>query len=147
MLPEIWRRGGILGPTIDDFVERFFYGMPGYERQSGMAAWTPRADITEDEREVTIDIELPGMKKEDIKVEVRNNVLTISGERRQERKSETPEGSRIERHYGRFERSFALPETVDDQKVSANYQGGVLTLHLPKTEKAMPKEVKVEVQG
>ncbi len=147
MLPEIWRRGGMLGPTFDDLLERFFYGGPGMERQSGAVVWTPRADITEDDREVTIDIELPGMKKEDIKVEVRNNVLTISGERKQERRTESPEGSRIERHYGRFERSFALPETVDDQKVSANYQGGVLTLHLPKTEKAMPKEVKVEVQG
>ncbi len=146
MLPEIWRKSGAIGPTFDDFLDRFFYGWPSMERE-GMVVWTPRADVTESEKEITIDIEVPGMKRNDIKVEVRNNALTISGERKQERKAETPEGSRIERRYGKFERSFSLPETVDENKVSANYHDGVLSLHLPKTEKAVPKEVKIEVQG
>jgi HSP20 family protein len=146
MLPEIWRRGASMGPSFDDFIERFLYGWPALE-QSSMASWTPRADITENDKDITIDLEVPGMKKEDIKVEVRNNVLTVSGERKQERKTHTPEGSRIERHYGRFERSFTLPDTVDDNKIEAAYQGGVLTLTLPKTAKAVKKEVQVQVQG
>ncbi|MHB9027671.1 MAG: Hsp20/alpha crystallin family protein [Candidatus Latescibacterota bacterium] len=145
MLPEIWRRGGLMGPTFEDLMERFFYGWPSQERE-GITAWTPRADINESDKEISIDLELPGIKKEDIRVEVRNNVVTISGERKQERKTESPEGSRIERHYGKFERSFALPEMVDENKVSASYHDGMLTLRIPKTEKALPKEVKIEVQ-
>lgn len=146
MLPELWnRRGTLLGPTVDDFVERFFYGWSSFERTSEVA-WAPRADIHETDKEVLIDLELPGIKKEEIKIEVKSNILTVSGERKQERKTDTPEGSRIERHYGKFERFFTLPETVSEDKITAAYANGVLTLILPKTEKAIPKEIKVEVK-
>jgi HSP20 family protein len=146
MLPELWsRRGTLLGPNFDDFSERFFYGWPSFERR-GEVTWAPRADIHETDKEVLIDLELPGIKKEEIEVEVKNSTLTISGERKQERKTETPEGSRIERHYGTFERSFTLPDTVSEEKITAAYANGVLTLTLPKIEKVLPKEVKVEVK-
>jgi len=146
MLPILWnRRGSLTGPTVDDLVERFFYGWPTFER-TGEELWAPRADVHETDKEVFVDLELPGIKKDEIKIEVKNDVLTISGERKQERKTETPEGSRIERHYGKFERSFSLPETVSVDKISAAYTNGVLTLTLPKTEKALPKEIKVEVK-
>ena len=146
MLPELWnRRGGLTGPTFDDFVERFFYGWPSFEK-AGDVAWAPRADIHDSEKEVAIDVEIPGILKENIKVEVKNGLLTVTGERKQERKTETPEGSRIERHYGKFERSFLLPETVDEEKIVAGYTNGVLTLTLPKTEKAVPREVTVAVK-
>lgn len=146
MLPELWtRRGFPTVPTFDDFVERFFYGWPSFER-AGDVTWTPRADIHETDKEVIIDLELPGLKKEEIKVEVKNNVLTVSGERTKEQKTETPEGSRIERHYGKFERAFSLPDTVVEDKIGATYTNGVLTLTLPKNEKAIPREVKVDVK-
>lgn len=146
MLPELWNRQGTLWrPTIDDFVDRFFYGWPTFEKR-GELTWVPRADIHETDKEIFIDLELPGIKKDDIKVEVKDGVLTVSGERNQERKTETPEGSRIERHYGKFERSFSLSDTVSDDKIAANYTNGVLTLVLLKTEKAVPKEIKVEVK-
>lgn len=146
MLPELWnRRGGLTGPTFDDFVERFFYGWPAFEK-AGDVTWAPRADIHDYDKNVVIDVEIPGIPKEDIKVEVKNGLLTVTGERKQERKTETPEGSRIERHYGKFERSFILPDTVDEEKIKAGYTNGVLTLTLPKTEKAVPREVAVEVK-
>ena len=146
MLPVLWtRRGGLIGPTFDDFVDRFFYGWPALEGVGDMT-WSPRADIHETDKDVVIDLEIPGLKKEEIKVEIRDGLLTILGERKHERKTETPEGSRIERHYGKFERVFSLPETVTDDKGSAAYTDGVLTLTLPKTEKALPREVKVEVK-
>jgi len=146
MLPQLWTRRGLLtGPTFDDFVERFFYGWPAFERTDDVT-WAPRADIHETEKEVLIDIEIPGLSKDDIKVEVKNDVLTVSGERKLERKTDTPDGSRVERHYGRFERSFALPDTVAEDKIAAGYTDGVLTLTLPKTEKAIPKEVTVAVK-
>jgi len=146
MLPVLWsRRGGLIGPTFDDFVDRFFYGWPSLEGK-GEVTWSPRADVHETEKDVVIDLEVPGLKKEEIKVEIRDGLLTVSGERKDEWKTETPEGSRIERHYGKFERMFSLPDTVTDDKVSAVYTNGVLTLTLPKTEKALPKEVKVEVK-
>jgi HSP20 family protein len=146
MLPELWNsRGTLKRPAFDDVVERFFSGWPNVE-MTGEELWAPRADIHETNKEVFIDLELPGMKKDEIKIEVRNNVLTISGERKHERKTETTEGSRIERHYGKFERSFTLPETVSEDKISAGYTNGVLTLTLPKTEKALPKEITVEVK-
>jgi HSP20 family protein len=146
MLPAIWsRRGGLTSPAFDDFVERFFYGWPSNEK-TGEAIWAPRADIHETEKEVTIDLEIPGLNKEDIKVEVKNGLLTISGERKMEKKTETAEGRRIERHYGKFERAFSLPETVKDDAITASYQSGVLSLAIPKSEKALPKEIKVEVK-
>jgi HSP20 family protein len=146
MLPELWtKRGTLRGPTFDDFIERFFYGWPSFERM-GEVTWAPRADIHETDREVLIDLELPGIKKEDIKIEVKSNFLTVSGERKQERKTDTPEGSRLERHYGEFERSFTLPDTVSEDKITAAYSNGVLTITLPKSEKAIPREVEVEVK-
>ena len=146
MLPEIWRnRGSLLGPSMDDFVEKFFYGWPSFERDIDYT-WTPRVDVHETEKEVLIDVEVPGLEKKDIKVEVKDNTLTISGERKSERKTESTQCCRVERHYGRFERTFGLPDTVRRDKVNAEYKNGVLTLSLPKTEKAIPKDIPIEVK-
>jgi len=146
MLPEIWRnKGSLLSPSFDDFVERFFYGWPTLERDADYT-WSPRVDISESEKEINLDVELPGLDKKDIKVEVKDNTLTISGERTSERKSEDARCCRTERHYGRFERSFGLPDTVKGDKVSAEYKNGVLTLKLPKTVKAIPKEVQIAIK-
>jgi len=146
MLPSLWRRkGSLAGPSLDDFVERFFYGWPTFEKDSDVA-WIPRVDVNESDKEITIDVELPGIDRKDVKVEVRDNTLTISGERKSERKTEEENCCVAERHYGRFERSFTLTDTVDANNISAKYKDGVLSLALPKTEKAIPKEIAIEVK-
>jgi len=146
MLPDLWRhRGMLVGPSFDDFVDRFFYGWPRFEGNSDVT-WSPRVDINETGKEIIIEAELPGIDKKDVKVEVKDNVLIISGERKQEKKTENSECCRLERHYGKFERSFSLSDAVDAQKITAQYKSGVLTLSLPKTEKALPKEITVKVE-
>jgi len=146
MLPDIWKnRGSLLAPTMDDFVERFFYGWPAFSKETGLM-WSPRTDIAETDKEIIIDMELPGLKREDIKVEVKDNLLTVTGERKQENKSKDSECCRVERHYGKFERTFGIPDTVVADKVAASYKDGVLSLTLQKTEKAIPKEIAVEVK-
>ena len=146
MLPDIWRnRGSLMAPTMDDFVERFFYGWPSFTGDTDVT-WSPRTDINETDRDIVIDVEVPGMKKEDITVEVKNNTLTISGERTQEKKSDDAECCRVERHYGKFERTFGLPDTIKADKVAAAYKDGVLTVTLPKSEKAVPKQIAVDVK-
>ena len=146
MLPDIWKnRGSLMAPSMDDFIEKFFYGWPSYAGNTDLT-WSPRTDVNETEKEIILDVEVPGMKKGDIKVEVHDNTLTISGERKQEKKTENDETTRVERHYGKFERTFGLPETVLSEKINAAYKDGVLTITLPKTEKAIPKEIEVQVK-
>lgn len=146
MLPSLWRkRGALFGPSADDFIERFFYGWPTLEKDSDVA-WIPRVDVKESDKEITIEVELPGIDKKDVKVEVRDDTLTISGERTSEKKTENENCCVAERHYGKFERSFTLYDGVDANHISAEYKNGVLTLAVPKTEKAIPKEIAVAVK-
>jgi HSP20 family protein len=107
--------------------------------------WTPLADITEDEREYLIKAELPEVRKEDVKVTVENGVLTISGERKFEKEEKKRKYHRVERGYGTFMRSFALPDDADFSKVNAEFKNGVLTVHVPKSEQAKPKQIEVKV--
>ena len=110
-----------------------------------LADWVPTADITEDDKEYLIKAELPDLKKEDVKVTVENGVLTISGERKFEKEQKEKKYHRIERAYGRFVRSFALPDDADPGGVKADFKDGVLTVHLPKSERARPKQIGVNV--
>ena len=107
--------------------------------------WTPLADITEDDREYVIKAELPELKREDVKVTVENGVLTISGERKFEKEERKKKYHRVERGYGSFVRTFALPEDADANKVKAQFKEGILEVHLPKNEKAKPKQIEVNV--
>ncbi len=109
------------------------------------ADWTPSVDISETEEEFHIKAELPGVKKENVKVTLENGILTLQGERAQEREEKGRKYHRIERSYGQFVRSFMLPDTVDDAKVKAEYRDGVLHLRLPKSERAKPKAIEVRV--
>ncbi len=102
-------------------------------------------DITEDDKEYLIKAELPEIKKEDVKITVQNNVLAISGERKYEKEEKDKKYHRVERAYGSFLRSFTLPEDADGSKVAAEYKDGILTVHLPKSEKAKPKSIDVKV--
>jgi HSP20 family protein len=107
--------------------------------------WTPAADITEDDREYLIKAELPEIRKEDVKVTVENGVLTISGERKFEKEEKKKKYHRVERGYGTFMRSFTLPDDAEAGKIKADFKNGLLTLHLPKTEHAKPKQIEVNV--
>jgi len=110
-----------------------------------VADWMPTVDITETEGEYLIKAELPEVRKEDVKVTVENGVLTLQGERRQEKEEKGKRFHRVERSYGSFVRSFTLPESVDESSVKAEYKDGVLNLHLPKSEKVKPKAIDVKV--
>lgn len=105
----------------------------------------PRVDIVNEKEAVKIDIELPGMTKDDIKVTIENDILTISGERKAEVEQEGKNYIRTERAYGTFSRSFTLSDEIDTEKISADYKNGILSLSLTKQEKAKPKEISVEV--
>jgi HSP20 family protein len=110
-----------------------------------LADWSPLVDISEDEREYLVKAELPEVKKEDVHVTVENGVLSISGERKVEKEEKDKKYHRVERAYGRFERSFTLPEGADGTKITAEFKEGVLKVHLPKAENAKPKSVTVKV--
>ena len=110
-----------------------------------VAEWSPLVDIMEDEKEYLIKAELPDMKKEDVKLTVENEVLTMSGERKYVKEEKGEKHHRIERAYGSFLRSFSLPEDADGSKVSADYKDGMLKVHLPKSERAKPKAIEVKV--
>ncbi|HXV67508.1 MAG TPA: Hsp20/alpha crystallin family protein [Nitrospira sp.] len=110
-----------------------------------VADWIPTVDISESDGEYLIKAELPEVKKEDVKVTVEDGVLTLQGERRQEKEEKGKRFHRVERSYGSFVRSFTLPESIDESGVRADYKDGVLNLHLPKTEKVKPKAIEVKV--
>ncbi len=107
--------------------------------------WSPAVDILETEDAVTLKADLPDVKTEDIDIRVENNTMTLRGFRKFEKDENVKGYHRIERSYGEFTRSFALPPTVENDKVAADYKNGVLTITLPKKEAAKPRQVKVEI--
>lgn len=109
------------------------------------ADWYPSVDVAETERAFHIHAELPGVKKEDIKVNVNDGVLTLSGHRESKSEDKTKKYHRIERSYGSFSRSFALPDDVIPDKVEASFQDGVLEVDLPKSKEEKPKQVDVKI--
>jgi HSP20 family protein len=111
------------------------------ERQS----WTPSIDVIEKDEGIMLRAELAGMDPADINIEVQDNVLTLSGERRFEEEVKEDKYYRIERRYGSFSRSIALPQTVDETKIEAKYDNGVLEVSVPKAEVTKPKKIKVGV--
>ena len=117
------------------------------EKQEALtvAEWTPFIDMVGDEKSYLIKAELPGVKEEEIKVGVQDNVLTISGERKYEKEEKGKKFHRFERAYGSFTRSFTIPKDSDGEKVSAEFKNGILKVRLPKTDKVKPKQVEVEV--
>lgn len=107
------------------------------------SAWLPPVDVFEDQNSVKIVAEIPGVAMDDLTLSLENNVLTLRGEKRQEREDRTDRVHRYERSYGAFERSFVLPATVDAEKIEANLDNGVLTITVPKVEKARPRQIEV----
>jgi len=117
------------------------------ENGSVTSAWIPAVDVVENKEGVRITVELPGVKPEDVKLSVENSVLTIRGEKRAGYEEKTDRMHRFERQYGSFERTFSLPSTVDVEHVEARYDNGVLTVDLPKAERAKPKQIEIKAQA
>lgn len=130
--------GGSLS-LFEDTLNRFFNESPASR------PWTPSVDIAEDENALTLTADIPGVKLEEIDLKIEDGTLTFSGKREFEKREEKGAYHRIERHYGAFQRAFALPDTVDVEHVGAAYDNGVLKVTLPKKEAAKPKTIKVQI--
>jgi len=132
--------------TLQDQLNRLF--TDGFERkgeESSLSAWAPAVDIYETEHELVVKADLPDVDPKDLDIRVENNLLTIRGERKFEKKVSEENYLRVERSYGSFARSFTLANTVNSEAIKADYQNGVLTLSIPKREEAKPKQIKVNV--
>lgn len=115
------------------------------EGDSLVGTWLPPVDVVEDKDHVRVSAELPGIRPEDVKIQLENNILTIRGEKMQQQRNEGERAQRYERVYGAFERSFTVPNTVDAEKIEASYEHGVLTVTLPKIERAKPRAISISV--
>src|ERR1700722_2526335 len=113
--------------------------------ESNLSSWAPAVDIYETEHELVVKADLPEIDPKDLDIRVENNILTIRGERKFEKKVNEDNYLRVERAYGSFSRSFSLANTVNAEAIKADYQNGVLTLTIPKREEAKPKQIKVNV--
>lgn len=110
------------------------------------ADWAPTVDISETDSEYLVKAEIPEVDKKDVKVTVQDGLLTIQGERKQEKEEKGKKFHRIERSYGTFMRTFDIPDGVDDQKLKAEFKDGMLVVHLPKTEKVKTRTIEVKVE-
>jgi HSP20 family protein len=110
------------------------------------SVWTPAVDIAEDENGYIVKVELPGVAREQVKITMQDNVLSIKGEKVQENESRTSSFHRTERSYGSFERRFSLPSNVRQDSIDATFKDGILTVALPKAEEAKPKQIEVTVK-
>jgi HSP20 family protein len=145
--PELaWPNFGRLTSLRDEIDRLFESPLAELARSSQLlSGWTPALDIFEDKDNVIVKAELPGMKREEIQVSLHDGSLSISGERKSESKHEDAEVYRAERFVGRFQRTVSLPTPVAADKVKAQYKDGILTVTLPKTEEAKPRQIEVSV--
>src|SRR6478736_7459017 len=138
-------------PTMQDRMNRMnrlfreSYGPEGPEDALTTTSFAPPVDIYEDEHNITLKLDVPGIDEKDIRVHIDNNTLTVHGERKLEKEEKEENFRRVERQYGSFTRSFTLPGSVDPGQVSADYDKGVLKISLPKKAEAKPKQIKVNV--
>jgi HSP20 family protein len=132
---------------IETRLNRLFGDLPARRSEEGgfFSNWAPAVDIHETDAEYTVKADLPDVKKEDVKVELENGVLTVEGERRQEKEEKGKKCHKVERAYGRFLRRFVLPTEIDAAKVNAEFKDGVLNIRLPKTAAAKSKTVEIKV--
>jgi HSP20 family protein len=132
--------------TLQDQINRLFNDtFQRTDEEANLTTWAPAVDIYETEHELVVKADLPEVDPKDLDVRVENNILTIRGERKFEKKVNEENYLRVERSYGSFARSFTLSSTVNSEAIKADYQNGVLTLSIPKREETKPKQIKVNV--
>jgi len=132
--------------TLHNQLERMFGDVfeRGEKSDLDFGSWLPPADLKEEGDKLILEMELPGIKKEDVDISVENNVLTVKGEKKFEKKNKKENYHRIERSYGTFQRSFMLPVSVKNEEIGASLKDGVLTLTLPYAEEAKPKKIAIK---
>lgn len=136
---------------VDRLFERFFEEPLWGESKllpelRSASLWSPSLDVSESEMEITVRAEIPGVEPEDLDIAVTGNMLTISGEKKEEREERSQSVYRAERRFGSFRRSVALPDSVDTENISADYDKGVLTVHLAKSEKSAARRIPVSLK-
>ncbi|HEX2723200.1 MAG TPA: Hsp20/alpha crystallin family protein [Gemmatimonadaceae bacterium] len=126
-------------------IDRLFEDTFG--RGEGMSAWSPAVDVRETDQELRIDAELPGIHPEEVEITTENGILTIRGEKQMQRKEDDKDGRYhvVERSYGSFVRSFQLPQGLDESKIEANYENGMLSVHIPKTALPQPRRIQIGI--
>lgn len=130
-----------MNKLFDDFL-----GRPLMRTEWSDGIWNPSVDISETKDNVLIKAEMPGLSRDDVKISVQDNMLTLTGEKKQEKEEKETNYHRIERSYGAFSRSFTLPTSVKSDKIKATYKDGVLSITLPKTEEVKPKEIPISIE-
>jgi HSP20 family protein len=128
---------------LNRILDEAFGGFPFQDQGTITSTWFAPTDVSEDENSLQISMELPGVDPDDVRLSLENNILTIRGEKRQRSEEDNERIHRFERTYGVFERTFALPNTVDPDKIEALYENGVLLVRIPKAERARPREIRV----
>jgi HSP20 family protein len=155
VVANIFNEGGFMSlirwepfREMDDFLRQVspMFGRNGGRTPSERTDWAPTANISETDKEYLIKAELPEVRKEDVKILLENGVITISGERKQQKEAKDENEIRVESFYGSFTRSFSLPDNVDPNGVRAESKDGVLKIHIPKKEVSKPKQISVQVQ-
>jgi HSP20 family protein len=136
---------------VDDMFDRFFAETVRRWPRHGVASqpareWAPAADVSETDGEYLIKAELPEVRKEDVSITVQDGVLTLAGERKQEKREDQEKVHRVERYYGAFARRFALPENADEQGIKAESRDGVIVIHIPKQRVIEPQPRQIQVQ-
>ena len=143
----LWSRDYMPGfAVLQRGMNRFFEDFADEGEEKSVIQWSPRVDITELEDRFEIASELPGMKKDDVKVELKENILTISGEKSGQNEKKDRNLHVCERVYGSFSRSFRLPPHVKSEDIKAEFKDGVLNLEIPKSEEAKPKQIEVKIK-
>jgi len=136
--------------TMQREINRMFdsFFRSGWIEDTGLApvSWSPATDVVENETGYAVKVELPGMKKEDVKITMQDGLLTIRGEKKQQKEGKEDGYQRIERSYGAFQRCFALPKAVDASKIDASFKDGILTVTLPRSEAATPTTIEVKAR-
>ena len=144
MIPRFERPTLLRSPLVrfEREMDKMLEGLT--ERWGGWEGFEPRLNLAETEKEFEVTVELPGLKAEEVRVEVKNGELWISGERKEEKEEKGKTWHRVERHYGEFRRMVPLPTAVDEGKVEARFEGGLLKVVLPKTEEAKARHIEVK---
>lgn len=132
-----------LQKEMNRMFDSFFRGVDEPSLLNG--TWIPAVDVSEEQEVYVVKVELPGVSKDDVKITLESNILTIRGEKKAESEVKEKNYHRAERSYGSFQRSFTLPSTVKNDKIDAVYKDGILTVSLPKAEESKPKQIEVRV--
>jgi HSP20 family protein len=141
-----WDPGREIEAMYDRYTRAAGQPQAGSQEVIATGDWTPRVDIAETDKAFEIKAEIPEVNKDDVKVTVHNGVLTIQGERKQEKEEKGKKFHRVERYYGSFTRSFTLPDNVDETKIEASFKDGILNLQIQKAVEVKPKAIEVKVE-